>query len=632
MAGLRLWLRPPRNLLVLFALVTLLPAATLVVLGVRLLQQDRALAEQRRGEMLEHAADRAVRALEQEILSLTRRLKEGFAPADVPDGAVYAVLRAGRIDALPAARMPYYPDAPGAKEPPAAPFEALEALEFRKQDLGGALEIARKLSASADPLVRAGALLRQARLLRKMQRADEALEVYRKLGEITAAAIGGMPADLVALRGRCTVLEEQSRTQLLRQEAAAIAAGLRAGRWRLNRVSFLHVAGQVAGWSGEEVRAGAEGEAMAAALEWLHQNAGTDEAHAAGVRWQSPVAILWTPAAGSTRALLAGPRYLEAHWLPQMRKAAAPARAYLAGWGGAPPAALRRVQRAAADTGLPWTLVVTEPGTVGWGELPGQRRLLLVGLGALLVLIAAVSYLIYRSITREMAVARLQSDFVAAVSHEFRTPLTSLRQFQDLVADEEALPPGKRRAYQEAQVRATDRLQRLVEALLDFGRMEAGRRPYRFEKLDAGALAQDVTEEFRREAVGHGFAVECSVNGESCPVDADSEALSRALWNLLDNAVKYSGESRRIDVGVERDGDVVRLLVRDYGLGVPAGERKRIFDKFVRGEAARALGVKGTGIGLAMVKHIVAAHGGSVEVAGGSGKGSVFTIALPVRE
>ncbi len=632
MARLRVWLRPPRNLLVLFGVVTLLPAATLAVLGGRLLQQDRALAEQRRSEMLEHAADRTVRVLEQELNALARRLKEGFAPAEVPDGAVYAVLRAGRIDVVPAGRAPYYPDAPGAKEPPAAPFEALETLEFRQQDLGGALEIARKLSASADPLVRAGALLRQARLLRKMGRPDEALEAYRKLGAIATAAIGGMPADLVALRGRCTALEEQSRTQELRREAAAIAAGLRAGRWRLNRASFLHVAGQVGAWSGEEVRADAEGEAMAAALEWLHQNTGADEARAAGVRWQSPVAILWTPAAGSTRALLAGPRYLEAHWLAEIRKAAAPARAYLAGWGGAPPAGLRKVQRGAADTGLPWTLVVTEPGAAGWGELPGQRRLLLVGLGALLVLIAAVSYLIYRSITREMAVARLQSDFVAAVSHEFRTPLTSLRQFQDLLADEEALPPGKRRTYQEAQVRATDRLQRLVEALLDFGRMEAGRRPYRFERLDAGALAQDVTEEFRRETAGHGFAVECSLNGDSCPVNADSEALSRALWNLLDNAVKYSGESRRIDVGVERDGEVVRLLVRDYGLGVPAGERKRIFDKFVRGDAARALGIKGTGIGLAMVRHIVAAHGGSVEVASGSGKGSVFTIALPVRE
>ena len=622
-------LRPPRNLLVLFAVVTLLPAATLAVLGVRLLQQDRALAEQRRGEMLERAADHAVRTLEQSLASIERRLKgEGFSEADVPEGALYAVLRGGRIDAVPAGRVPYYADETGAREPPAWPFEALEALEFRKQDFTGALEISHRLAASGDPLIRAGALLRQARLLRKMKRPDEALDAYRRMSTLKAAAIGGMPADLVALRGRCTVLEEQSRTQELRHEAAVIAAGLRDGRWRLNRASFLHAAEQASAWSGEEVRASAEGEALAAAVEWLHQNGGTE----GGVHWQPPAAILWASAAGSTRAFVAGPRYVEAQWLPAIRKAAAPARAYLAGWGAAPPVGLRKVQRAAADTGLPWTLIVTEPGTAGWGELPGQRNLLLVGLGALLALIAAVSYFIYRAISREMAVARLQSDFVAAVSHEFRTPLTSLRQFQDLLADEETVSPAKRRVYHEAQVRATDRLQRLVEALLDFGRMEAGRHPYRFERLDAGALAGDVTEEFRREAAGRGFAVECSRNGAACPVEADSEALSRALWNLLDNAVKYSGESRRVDVGVVRDGAVVRLTVRDYGLGVPAGERKRIFDKFVRGETARTMGIKGTGIGLAMVKHIVAAHGGSVEVAGGPGKGSVFTIALPVKE
>jgi len=218
--------------------------------------------------------------------------------------------------------------------------------------------------------------------------------------------------------------------------------------------------------------------------------------------------------------------------------------------------------------------------------------------------------------------------FAGADALEFRR-----QAFREAIAALGALARHPEPAVRaEAQLRATDRLQRLVEALLDFGRMEAGRRPYRFERLDAGALAHDVTEEFRREAAGHGFAVECSLNGDPCPVNADSEALSRALWNLLDNAAKYSGESRRIDVGVERAGGVVRLLVRDYGLGVPAGERQRIFDKFVRGEAARALGIKGTGIGLAMVKHIVAAHGGRVEVAAGCGKGSVFTIALPVRE
>ena len=127
----------------------------------------------------------------------------------------------------------------------------------------------------------------------------------------------------------------------------------------------------MAGWSGDTVRADAEGEALAAALEWLHQNAGTQELQADGVRWQSSV-VRAARRPAQPRALVAGPRYLEARLLPEMREAVGPARAYLRGANGAPRTGLRRVQRSAADTGLPWTVVVTEPGTAGWGELPGS--------------------------------------------------------------------------------------------------------------------------------------------------------------------------------------------------------------------------------------------------------------------
>jgi signal transduction histidine kinase len=200
-----------------------------------------------------------------------------------------------------------------------------------------------------------------------------------------------------------------------------------------------------------------------------------------------------------------------------------------------------------------------------------------------------------------------------------------------LLADA-TVQPEKRRVYQDAEVRATDRLQRLVEALLDFGRMESGHRPYRFERLSAGSLAQDLVEEFRREAVPRDFVLHCTVDGTRCMVDADPEALSRALWNLLDNAVKYGGDNRKIQVIVQRDGAAVHLTIRDHGLGIPAGERKRIFEKFVRGEVARSQGIKGTGIGLAMVKHIVEAHGGRIDVESTLGKGSAFTNSLPASE
>jgi signal transduction histidine kinase len=453
-----------------------------------------------------------------------------------------------------------------------------------------------------------------------------------------------MPADLLARRARCALLAEQSRHSELQQEAAAIAADIRAGRWQLDRASFLHVAGQVGTWLGSELRASNEEEALAAAVVWLHEkwtSTPPDRFPSTGIQFQLfggvPITILWAFGGGRVAAFAAGPQYLQTHWLAEVRKAASPARAYFAANGGKPvagdaPPDARRVQRAAADTGLPWSVVAAGAGAgEESGELAARRRILLAGFAALLVLISAGSYLIWRSVNRELAVARLQSDFVAAVSHEFRTPLTALRQFNDLLGEEDDLPPEKRRTYYQAQTRATERLHRFVESLLDFGRMEAGRRPYRFERLDAAALARDVVEEFRGEVTGRGFAVQCSVDSGEYLVDADSEALSRALWNLLDNAAKYSGESRALELTVGRAGSAVAIAVRDHGTGIPASEQKRIFQKFVRGEAAKSQGIKGTGIGLTMVRHIVEAHGGSVSVKSAPGEGSTFTIVLPAK-
>jgi two-component system phosphate regulon sensor histidine kinase PhoR len=222
-----------------------------------------------------------------------------------------------------------------------------------------------------------------------------------------------------------------------------------------------------------------------------------------------------------------------------------------------------------------------------------------------------------------------QSDFVSAVSHEFRTPLTSLTQFTEMLVENDSLPVETRRRYYEAQARATGRLSRLVESLLDFSRMEAGARPYRLEPLDAAQLARTVVEEFRLDGAGKEFTIECDAPAGAM-VHADREAFSQALWNLLDNAVKYSGPSRSVRVEVEQ-GREVALHVRDRGPGIPASERQQVFRKFARGSAARLGNVRGTGIGLAMVRHIVEAHGGRVMLDSEPGSGSAFTIVLPAR-
>jgi signal transduction histidine kinase len=289
----------------------------------------------------------------------------------------------------------------------------------------------------------------------------------------------------------------------------------------------------------------------------------------------------------------------------------------------------RFVQRAAVDTRLPWSVRVvdTDPGAE-LAAAAGRRRVVLAGLAALGLFVLGGGAFIVRAVNRELEVSRLQTDFVAAVSHEFRTPLTSMRQVSELLL-EGRVPEGRREDYYRMQHRDSARLQRLVESLLDFARMERGRRPYDLRKLDACGFVEKIVGEFRRDAEPKGFSVDLEMPSAGLPITADGEALGHALWNLLDNAVKYSGDSRTVRVRVEGRSQGVAITVLDEGFGIPASERTAIFHKFVRGEQARRLGIQGTGIGLAMAGHIVAAHRGKIELESAVGRGSAFTILLP---
>jgi signal transduction histidine kinase len=287
--------------------------------------------------------------------------------------------------------------------------------------------------------------------------------------------------------------------------------------------------------------------------------------------------------------------------------------------------------RLGSETGLPWALHIASADlATDLAQSNGRRRVMLGGLGILLLVVAAASYFIARVILRELTAARLQSDFVAAVSHEFRIPLTSMRQVTEILNDERVADPERVRSYHRTQARATDRLQRLVETLLDFGRMEAGAKPYRLQPLDLAAWLRGVVADFQAEAAASGHKIELDAQ-EVGMVDADSEALAHAMRNLLDNAVKYSPQSNTVWVELAALGDRCAIRVRDSGFGIPHDEQKHVFQKFFRGSAAKSNAIKGTGVGLAMVEHIVAAHHGSIELDSQPGKGSTFTVYLPLN-
>jgi signal transduction histidine kinase len=254
--------------------------------------------------------------------------------------------------------------------------------------------------------------------------------------------------------------------------------------------------------------------------------------------------------------------------------------------------------------------------------------MLLAGLAILGALILGSGYFTFRGIQRELAAARLQSEFVSAVSHEFRTPLTSMRQLSEMLSKGRVISEDRRQQYYDVLTRESERLHRLVERLLNFGRTEAGAARYHLEPVELGELIRAVAGEFQRQA--EHCQVEVSVDAAPCRIRGEREMLSLALWNLLDNAMKYSPECRTVWISLSRNGAQAAIAVRDQGVGIPRHEQGRIFKKFVRGAGTAALGVKGTDIGLTMVDHAVKAHGGQVRLESEVGRGSTFTIVLPI--
>jgi signal transduction histidine kinase len=638
-------MRAPGNLTAVFLAVAGVAVSALVWLGVGIVRRDRALEIGRLDERREAAAERLVASLERAVTADERLLATAGPSGPVPEaGAILVVADHAVLRIWPERSLLYSPVVAPLPEAPADVFRVAERLEYADRDSGRAITLLRRLAESRDPAVQAGAQLRLARNLRKTSRAEEALDVYHDLSTVTLAGLSGTPADLVAYSARCALLEELGRTDRLDREAPALAEGLLNGRWQLDRATWHYHAGKAQRWLGRPVEADADRQAVADAVDWIWRRWNSGQLIDAGSSGRrvfdngaSPAVILWRASDERLAALVVGARYQRQSWFePALAALDRPGIGIAilddkdrVLHGSAPLAEQPQTRRLAAATGLPWTVVAASTDVAGELRAFTQRRQLIVmGLGALGLLIVAASYLIGRAVSRELAVARLQSDFVSAVSHEFRTPLTALAQFTEILGEHEDAPIEKRRAFHEAQARATRRLTRLVESLLDFGRMEAGARPYRLEAIDAAEVTERAVRDFRQDVEPAGFTVSYSGPAGHAVVNADREALTQAIWNLLDNAVKYSGESRVVRVEVEQGSDVM-IRVRDEGFGIPAPELKRIFRKFARGSAAAEHGVKGTGIGLAIVRHIVDAHAGRIEIASEPGRGSTFTIVLP---
>jgi two-component system phosphate regulon sensor histidine kinase PhoR len=278
----------------------------------------------------------------------------------------------------------------------------------------------------------------------------------------------------------------------------------------------------------------------------------------------------------------------------------------------------------------------------GESDEPAEREIQLFGDQGERVLLATVMsflrpgsernehLLILRDITESRRLEQMRREFVANVSHELRTPLTSIRGYvETLLAGGLEDEKHNVRFVEKIKSQAA-RLELLVNELLDLSRIETARQKLELQEMDCSDIVQDVVREFNEDLASAGLTWKVDVPSHPVRIRGDRKAVSRALSNLVDNAVKYSQQGDEIRVSVYGEGDRGCITVEDTGPGIPDEEKARIFERFYRGSSSRGTGVSGSGLGLSIVKHLVQALGGQLSVDTQLGRGSRFTISFPL--
>ncbi|MCH7825861.1 MAG: HAMP domain-containing histidine kinase [Acidobacteria bacterium] len=676
------FLRPGQRLPAIFVIGILLPGITLAVFSIRALLQERRLADQEIRERLDRVAKLAIRELDLELARWQREVEElagsgllvdladTASPAaeslpetirevfDAPAASVIVFRNGDDLGAYPPGRLLYGPTAPyRARAPEVQPRGLAEAehAETVEKDYARAIGLYGHLLGQAAPRHRALLLHRLARTSKKAGLRDQAIRYYRELDQGDASLVGSLPFALIAKYELCVLWEEQGASSELATGARELYENLVAGRWPLEKSRYMFYSEQARDWLADSSAVSAESDP--AQLEPLRsielQKLALSEAAAEFLgRPRTPMERRRTLIAAGDRvnlalwnaeplvALILSADFVEDRlWEPLVRDVGNSdfhfALQRLNGeivFGDAPPGDLDLpLIRDLTGIGLPLSLQVWPSGnSTMLADLARRQSVYLAMLLLVVALLAFGSYITVHTVRQEVEVARLKSQFVSTVSHEFRSPLTGIRQLAEMLSRGRVKDEEKRQAYYQMIVRESSRLTRLVENVLDFSRIEEARVEYRLEPLEAGPWLRQAVREFQEEIADTGVAVVAEIPDELPFVRGDREALSCAVHNLLDNAVKYSADSDTVWLQARSIDGKLTVRVRDRGVGIPEGDQKHVFEKFFRGTGDGSAEVKGVGLGLSLVQHIVDAHGGSIGLASEPGVGSTFTIELPV--
>lgn len=683
-----------KRIVVLFIAGVAVPSGLLGYLALRGVRNDQALFELEQRERLQEAAELVLASFENRLSVLAYRTvsSDPVERREPLVEAVFDLTPEGRFAGLRSPDALYETGTRTRPAPDAALSTADEQRlviarqrELRDDDLAGALsEYTRLLSEAASERGKAEALNGLARVSRKQGRLKAAAEYYRRLiaepGAVRSGA--GIPFALAARLELSSALEATADLDGSAREVTALLEALLATEYELSATEYGFVADGARNVAERLLTRPNDRETPGSWRDSLRSLLALEEAerirHARIRRFVTavsdepdllrnalqrsrslgfsgsmiqggdgpyPVYLVGEEASGGDSPTVARGLLLNAYELVQTAEAAArdAVGSLDLRWVLRDESGIVLAESPAGVEGTPMVLV----------DFPGRFPPLSLGLlppatGTIqsfftspssvylyaFVLVAGVLAgglaLTVRTLSHQLELARMQSDFVSTVSHEFKSPLTAIRQHAEMLKAGRVPSEARRRRYFDVLVEQSERLTALIDHVLDFARIDAGHAELDLVEVDLEPFLLDVVSGVQERVRSQDFVVRQEIEPDLPPVTMDSEGIALALTNLIDNAIKFSGDSREVIVRCHAENDQIVIRVQDFGIGLDSSERDRVFERFYRGEDALKRAVKGTGLGLTLVKQIVEAHGGSISVDSEPGKGSTFTVRLPV--
>lgn len=594
------------------------PCLVLVALSVRMIGQERQLQAKRAGE----ERQRRVAQVREELLSRLERIKLDLAtvPAKrVPEPVVFAgSVRDGHLllpwDANPNALqfLQWIGDPRFANKMRQAEHEEIitgkldDAVRFYREALGS----------TSQPAVRAYARLSLARVLRRMGKRDEGYMEYKQILNSSPDLVDehGIPLALYAAPPLLDAGKQQSEAFALITELLNKSDGLPpAALYLLRDLVTKLAAGNAINNLTNQIQDREQAEALQREFSRLMPpTQGQDPVWLAF--GEPPWLVNVAPQPGSTEVLAIAVRAQEM-------------------LAGQPSSDLIKLTTGKAGEPLGDQLPglrVKIPAKVE-GDDSLRQTFLLIAISLVVALTLFAGYLLLRDVRREVHLAAMRSQFVSGVSHELKTPLTAIRVFAESMRLDDDMERQTQREYLDTILQESERLDRLVDNVLDFGKIEHGRENYQLQPISLADAADAAARAMKYRLEQAGFHLAVILDRDLPQVFADRDAIEQAILNLLDNAIKYSSESCEIGLRLFRDDGHEVIQVIDHGMGIPQEEQQRIFERFYRVQSPENQRIAGAGLGLTLVEHIVKAHGGSIGVDSNPGEGSTFTIRLPLE-